>query len=74
MSTHYAKLRKQVGYEKNVPRCETCVSYRKPFVFLIRDSRTGRSEPGCKLYGFNVKPHACCNSWRNEKGETVETG
>lgn len=55
--------RKAVGYRTNTPRCETCVEYRKPYVYLTTYSVPARSQPLCAAHGFTVRPNSVCNAW-----------
>jgi hypothetical protein len=65
------QLRSAWHYETNVPRCETCISVRKPYVYLKTDSIPAQSKWHCKAGNFDVRPNACCDKWRNKKGEVV---
>lgn len=65
------QLRKKVHYETNVPRCETCASFKKPYVYLTTHSITAKSQPLCKLHQFTVRPLSCCDQWAGADGSTL---
>lgn len=65
--------RKRMGYETDVPRCENCVSFQKPYIYLTTHSQTKRSQPLCKVGEFTVSPQACCDQWESPRGEKLET-
>jgi hypothetical protein len=63
-----SQLRKKMGYETNVPRCETCASYKKPYIFLSTNSIPKRSPAFCRTADFTVQPNACCDKWVGNDG------
>lgn len=65
------QLRKRVGYETNVPRCETCAAFKKPYVYLTTNSKPARSKPLCKINQFTVQPLSCCDQWAGQDGSTL---
>lgn len=67
-----AKLRKAWNYETNVPRCENCASFQKPYVYVTTDSNTKRSHAVCKLGWFTVQPNAICDRWSGSDGTRLE--
>lgn len=66
-----SKLRKAVNYDVDVPRCQTCVHFRKPGSFL-RNSLPVKSPALCKQHDFTVQPLSVCDNWTSRKGETLE--
>ncbi len=64
------KLRKKVNYETNVPRCQTCVHYRKAPTFL-RNSLPIKGQALCVQYHFTVAPMSVCDSWKSSSGDTL---
>lgn len=69
--SHLSKLKTKWGYERSVPRCETCVQYRKPGLYL-RDSLPRTTPPQCKAGAFEVKATGCCDRWQSKTGERLE--
>lgn len=69
-----SSLRKKVHYETNIPRCESCASFKKPYIFLKTNSETGRSKPLCNKHSFTVAPNACCDNWTGNDGSTLTQG
>lgn len=65
------QLRKRVGYETNVARCETCKAFKKPYVYLTTNSVPARSKPMCKEHHFVIKPFSCCDQWSGKDGSTL---
>lgn len=70
--SHLSKLKAKWGYERSVPRCETCTQYRKPGYYL-RDSLPRTTPPQCKAGAFEVRPAGCCDRWTGVDGATLET-
>ena len=68
------QLRQRVGYETNVPRCETCTAFKKPYVYLTTNSKTARSKPLCKTHQFIIQPLSCCDKWADKDGSTLLKG
>ncbi len=66
-----SRLRKKVGYDTDIPRCQTCKQFRKPGSFL-RDSLPVKSPAMCKQHDFTVQPLSVCDSWTSRSGETLE--
>lgn len=64
--SHISRLKKQWGYETNVPRCSTCVEYLPPRVYVKRDSIPVKTEPLCKKGDFFVAAHSCCDHWHSK--------
>lgn len=56
------RVKKEWGFESNVPRCFNCVAYRKPNTFL-RNSLPVQSPPMCSLGLFMTTPNSCCDKW-----------
>lgn len=65
------QLRKRVGYETNVPRCETCAAFKKPYVDLTTHSKPARSKPLCKINQFTAQLLSCCDQWAGKDGSTL---
>ena len=61
------KLRKSVGYERNVPRCANCAQY-KPLRMWMLNSLPRVAPPACKLHGFTVEPMSICDTWQSKSG------
>jgi hypothetical protein len=65
------QLRQRLGYETNVPRCETCMNFKKPYVYLTTNSKPARSKALCKAHQFMVQPNACCDKWAGSDGSIL---
>lgn len=65
------QLRKRINYETNVPRCETCVAFKKPYVYLMTNSLPARSKPLCKAHQFTIQALSCCDKWTGKDGSTL---
>lgn len=62
-------------YEEKPPTCVTCVHF-DPAVHASKPSDLPMRpfKPSwCTLGDFGCKPSAVCNSWRNKRGETIES-
>jgi hypothetical protein len=62
--------RKACNYETNVPRCATCKRVLKPRQYLLANTPV-LGQWHCTLWHFDVRPNACCDKWKNKKGEVV---
>lgn len=58
-----SQQRTRMGYQTNVPRCESCANYRKPYVYLTTYSAPTRSKAQCVRFHFSVQPNARCDEW-----------
>ena len=65
------QLRKKWNYDKNAPRCEICVHYKKPGYYL-KNSLPRDVPPACKLGGFQVTPLSLCDKWEDQNGDNIE--
>ena len=69
---YMSQLKKKLNYETNVPRCETCVSYRRQKYLLTTDSiPVKRIVPICFKHGFTVAENSVCDSWNDKSGATL---
>ncbi|MCK4121348.1 hypothetical protein HFK83_03045 [Ralstonia pseudosolanacearum] len=67
-----SKRRAEMGFERSVPRCETCRAFKKPQVYLTKNSITGATEPFCQVGKFSVKRTDCCDRWVHKStGERI---
>lgn len=66
-----SRRRKQVGYDADPPRCETCLHYKAPGSYL-RDSLPRPTPAICKRESFTVLPIACCDNWISRDGDLLE--
>lgn len=66
-------LRKRVGYDADVPRCNNCKQFRRGGEWL-RDSLPRTSPPTCKVHGFTIKLMAVCDKWAGTNGDTLVKG
>lgn len=57
------KRREQMGFERSVPRCETCKAFKEPKVYMTSNSITGSTAPFCKIGKFSVNRTDCCDMW-----------
>jgi len=64
--SYMAKLKKKVGYETNVPRCETCSHFKKATVVLTENSNTKRVNHYCANHGFTIAVNSVCDTWGNK--------
>lgn len=67
-----SRLRKKVNYDTDVPRCQTCIHFRKSRTFF-RDSLPVKSHPLCHKHDFIVAPMSVCDNWQDRKGSTLES-
>ena len=65
-----AGLKRRLSFDGDVPRCETCMHYRKAGSILI-DSLPRFVSAACKLHSFNVRPVACCDTWTDKDGNDL---
>lgn len=65
------RLRKKVNYETDIPRCQTCVHFRKSRIFL-KNSIPIKSQAMCHKHEFTAAPMAVCDDWKDSKGNTLE--
>ena len=72
MTTDAAADRKRRlwNYESNVPRCATCIQFQRAHVGT-RGGKPHLVEHTCRRGSFPVSPVACCDKWRNKRGETI---
>lgn len=68
--SHLAKRRRKVAWEGDVPRCQTCVHFRKA-AFFLRNSLPVKTPPICGAENFVTAPMAICNKWQDAKGATL---
>lgn len=66
-----AQLRKQVGYERDIARCENCMHYHGEML-AMHNSLYRRVTAQCRLHDFFVLPAAICNTWRGKDGSTID--
>ncbi len=67
-----SRVRKEMGYEKSVPRCGTCEERVGPKITGRRaDGIAVFRPPWCKTGDFMVSDNACCDKW-HRKGEVLE--
>lgn len=69
----HTKARKARHYETAVPRCGTCIHFRKGHL-VLRDSLPRSYFPAsCDLPPrFTVDPNAVCDLWQSVTAETLE--
>lgn len=65
-----SKLRKKVNYDTDIPRCQTCIHFRKSQTFF-RESLPVKSHAMCHKHEFTTAPLAVCDSWTDSKGHTL---
>lgn len=65
-----ASLKRQLHYDSDVPRCETCKHFRKAGSVLI-DSLPRAFGPKCTLHDFNVRQCGCCDTWAGHDGSDL---
>ena len=70
--SHLSRLKKNVNYEHNVPRCAICNHFQKSMIVLTTDSMTKRINHHCKRHGFNVAPNSVCDTWTGVDGDILE--
>lgn len=63
------KLRKEVDFEFNPPRCINCCHFTPP-EHGVPERKFYRA-PQCSLHEFEVKPHSICNVWIGRAGEVL---
>ena len=66
------QLKKQVGYEGNVPRCAICQYYRPAAIRLSTNSQTYRKNQHCGKYFFTIAPNSICDKWTGMDGAKLE--
>jgi hypothetical protein len=67
-----SQLKKKVGYETNVSRCEICRHFRKSKIVLTEHSNTKRVHHYCINHGFNVAANSICDAWTTIDGKIIE--
>jgi hypothetical protein len=67
-----AKIKKKVGYQTNVPRCEICSHFKKSKIVLTENSNTKRVNHYCLNHGFSIAVNSVCNTWETVSGETLK--
>jgi hypothetical protein len=65
------RLRKKMGYENNIARCENCKNYKRPYTWYLRGVPK-KAPPFCKLGEFTVSPVSICDNWCSPNGVTLE--
>jgi hypothetical protein len=70
--SNLARLKIKVHYEKNVPRCETCIQFKESKIVLSHNSIPKRINQHCKLHGFAIARASVCDTWQSAEGETLE--
>ena len=70
--SHLAKLKVNLHYEKDVPRCQSCKHFKPSRIVMTTHSRTMVQPPICGLHTFLTKPMSVCDTWESPKGETLE--
>lgn len=69
--TRAASVKKDWGWESDVPRCVTCVHFKSSAMFLV-NSLPRKVSPFCKKGDFNTRPMAVCRHWTDRKtGDTL---
>lgn len=64
------KLRKQVNYETDVPRCGNCRHFNGKRV-VLKDSLPVRFYCVCTKHSFEVRPNAVCDTWIGSTGDVL---
>lgn len=64
----------EMGYTDKDPRCANCKNYKVSIGYENIAQRQIRKEIICRLGGFSVNPHGCCNLWESQKGEKLDDG
>ena len=72
MASRFVKIKNKFHFEKNVPRCETCINFQESKIMMTTYSRTVRLNHHCKVHGFSITKTALCDAWQSEKGEVLE--
>ena len=59
-------VKRKIGYEEDVPRCENCKAFAKAQTQLV-NSLPISTPNTCKRYRLLVQPDAVCNTWRTKE-------
>lgn len=65
-----AKMKQSMGFEADVPRCQTCSSYRKARTKLF-DGELVKQAAMCSIGRFKVTPTDCCDRWSGKDGSQL---
>lgn len=63
-----------IGFERSVPRCETCRFIRKPMTIIHKSTTTlpvVLVPPVCRRGKFYTRDTALCDHWTSASGETL---
>ena len=66
-----AQLRKQVGYERDIARCENCTHYHGEML-AMKNSKYRSIPAQCRLHDFFVQPAAICDKWNGKDGSIID--
>ena len=73
MTDEQQKLKRTMGYEDDVPRCQSCRAFRK--ARWVWDEDVPIRQPAfCSVGRFAVRPLACCDRWVGKRGEKLNGG
>ena len=64
------RKRKEVEYERSVPRCANCISYQGP-VLVTNNGVKAYQMPFCRHNEFSVDMNGCCNKWEGKDGTVL---
>jgi hypothetical protein len=59
-----------MGFERDVPRCETCKAYRRARTRLVEETPV-KMPARCAVGGFEIRPVDCCDHWVGRDGTTL---
>jgi hypothetical protein len=66
-----SKLRKRIGWERDVPRCKNCTHIKFGQVVLQDSMPVGMSSHLCLKHSFPTRPESCCDTWESKSGERI---
>lgn len=66
-----SKLRKRIGWERDVPRCKNCTHMKFGRVVLQESMPVGMSSHVCLKHSFPTRPESCCDTWESKSGERI---
>lgn len=64
------RLRAAVEYDKNPPRCRTCVYFVNE-TYTLQDSLPTWFGAACKRYLFRCEAGGVCNAWKGRDGSEL---
>jgi len=63
-------IKAAINYDPDVPRCDSCTSFRQAGTHLV-NSIPRFHHARCVKHGFQPKACGCCDTWQGRDGDTL---